>query len=205
MRGTADRILEAADEVLAEAGYEGASVRAVAERAGVNKALVFYHYDNKSRLFDRVLERYYERHLETLRDAFAGEGDPRERLHRVLDAYLTFMQDNARYPRLVQQILTGSGEKLDLVQENLAPMHNWVQEALHELCPEAGPLSARHFFVTFSSLVTGYFTYAPALGPAWHCDPLAREALDERREHLHWLLDRLIDGLEARPELGAQG
>lgn len=205
MRGTADRILEAADEVLAEVGYEGASVRAVAERAGVNKALVFYHYDNKSALFDRVLERYYERHLETLREAFAGEGDPRARLHRVLDAYLTFMEDNARYPRLVQQILTGSGEKLELVQSNLAPMHAWVEEALGELCPEAGPLSARHFFVTFSSLVTGYFTYAPALGATWGTDPLTRAALDERRAHLHWLLDRMIDGLERRPELEARG
>ena len=196
MRDTAARILEAADEVLAESGYDGASVRAVAERAGVNKALVFYHFDNKSTLFERVLERYYERHLETLRAAFSERGSPRERLHRMLDAYLTFMQDNARYPRLVQQILTGSGEQLDFIRSNLAPMHAWVEEALAGLCPERGPLSARHFFVTFSSLVTGYFTYAPALSAPGAVDPCSVAALDERRAHVHWLLDRMVDGLE---------
>lgn len=197
MLTTAERILEAADEVLAEVGYEGASVRAVAERAGVNKALIFYHYDSKSALFDRVIQRYYAAHLEALRAAFSGQGDARARLHSVLDAYLTFMQEHSRYPRMVQQILTGPGDKLPLVTENLAPLYGWVQEALHELCPQSGPLSARHFFVTFSSLVTGYFTYAPALAPLWQGDPLSQDALRERRSHLHWLMDQMIDGLQA--------
>ncbi len=200
MGSTAERILEAADEVLAEAGYEGASVRAVAERAGVNKALIFYHYESKSALFDRVIQRYYAAHLEALRSAFEGEGTARERLHCVLDAYLTFMQEHSRYPRMVQHILTGPGDKLPLVTENLAPLYGWVQRALEELCPAAGPLAARHFFVSFSSLVTGYFTYAPALAPLWQGEPLAEQALDERRAHMHWLMDRMVDGLQAEAQ-----
>ncbi len=195
--GTAERILEAADEVLAEVGYEAASVRLVAERAGVNKALIFYHFETKSALFDRVLEGYYEAHLLALQTAFEEQGTPRARLHCVLEAYLGFMQSHRRYPRMVQHLLTGSGEKLALVTKNLTPLYAWVEGALAELCPEAGPLAARQFFVSFSSLVTGYFTYAPALEPMWSEDPLGPVALAERGAHMHWLMDRIIDGLEA--------
>lgn len=195
---TADRILEAADEVLAEVGYEAASVRLVAERAGVNKALIFYHFDTKSALFDRVLQGYYEAHLVTLQTAFKQEGSPRERLHCVLEAYLGFMQEHRRYPRMVQHLLNGSGEKLALVTQNLTPLYTWVEGVLAELCPTTGPLAARQFFVSFSSLVTGYFTYAPALAPMWPQDPLGPISLSERSEHMHWLTDRIIDGLEGQ-------
>jgi len=198
MRDTADKILDAADEVLAEVGYDGASVRLVAERAGVNKALVFYHFESKGALFDRVLERYYEAHLAALKNAFTGAGTVQERLHRVLDAYLTFMQQNRRYPRLVQQILSGNGAKSAVVERNLTPMYRWVRDALSELTPKVGPLAARQFFISFSSLVTGYFTYAPALEEAWEGDPLSEAALAERAGHLHWLMDRMLDGLLAR-------
>src|SRR5256885_8471488 len=49
-------------DLFCERGYEGVSARDVAERASVNKALVFYHFGSKAKLFDRVIERYYESH-----------------------------------------------------------------------------------------------------------------------------------------------
>lgn len=42
--GTRERLLKAAIELIAEAGWGGVTTRAVAERAGVNQALVHYHY-----------------------------------------------------------------------------------------------------------------------------------------------------------------
>ena len=70
---TADRIRAAADELFCQRGYGAVSVGDIAAQAGVNKALVFYHFESKAQLFERVLERYpdsemiYERNIETLR------------------------------------------------------------------------------------------------------------------------------------------
>src|SRR5690606_40169735 len=45
------RILQAAQQLFAERDYEGVSVEAVAERAGVAKSLVFHHFGSKGELY----------------------------------------------------------------------------------------------------------------------------------------------------------
>jgi len=191
-------ILEAADELLGEVGYDAASVGVIARRAGVNKALVFYYFGSKEGLVQRVLERYYHAHRAALADAYAAEQGPvRDRLHRMMNAYFDFIAENRRYPRLVQQIVAGAGRHLDLIQNNLAPLFEWITTTLREISPDQGPLAARQFFVTFSGTVINYFTYAPVLERVWGGDPMSAAALEERRQHLHWLVDTILDRLEA--------
>jgi TetR/AcrR family transcriptional regulator len=197
--GTADRIREAADELFCRVGYDAVSVRDVAERAGVNKALVFYHFESKAALFERVLERYYEAHRKALAEAFGAEGLPRERMHRMLDAYLDFMAENVRYAVLVQQQLSNP-ETHPLVTKNLEPLYQWIERALEEVAPHAGKSSARQLFVTFSGLVINYFTYAPLLERVWERDPFGKAMLEERRQHVHWLVDLMLDDLERAPK-----
>ena len=48
-------ILEAARELFAEVGYDRATIRAIAARAGVDVALVSYYYGNKKGLFRGVM------------------------------------------------------------------------------------------------------------------------------------------------------
>lgn len=50
------RILEAAAQVFAESGYDGARVDEIARRAGVNKALIYYYYDNKESLLSLLFQ-----------------------------------------------------------------------------------------------------------------------------------------------------
>lgn len=191
----AAEILAAADELFGDVGYDAVSVRDVAARAGVNKALVFYYFGSKEELFAQVLTRYYESHRGALEAAFEHEGALADRLRRLIDAYFDFMAEHRRFARLVQQQIAGPGTHLELIRENLAELERWTERALAEVTPAEGPLAARHFFVTFSAAMINYFTYAPALTPVWGGDPLADDALAERREHLHWLIDAVIERL----------
>jgi len=193
----AARILEAADQLLGEVGIDAASVGDIARRAGVNKALVFYYYGSKEALCEQVLERYYRAHQDALAGAYAAAGSVRERLHRMMDAYLDFIEANQRYPRLVQQLVAAGERHLDLVQRNLAPFYQWITGVLAEIAPASGPLAARQFYVTFSGSVINYFTYGPVLAPMWGGDPSGADGLAERRAHLHWLVDTILDRLTA--------
>ena len=74
LRGDATKelILEAARESLREQGYSATSIRAVAERAGVQLSLVHYHFGSKQAMLVAVLERENEKLLERQEALFAG-------------------------------------------------------------------------------------------------------------------------------------
>ena len=52
-------ILNAARNEFAEHGMGGARVDRIAERAGLNKRLIYYYFDDKEKLFQTVLEQAY--------------------------------------------------------------------------------------------------------------------------------------------------
>jgi AcrR family transcriptional regulator len=54
-------IVEAAEACFSRGGYAGASMREIAERAGVSKSLLHYHFASKEHLFVEVQIRFYER------------------------------------------------------------------------------------------------------------------------------------------------
>ena len=189
-------ILKAADDLFSQRGFDAVSMRDVAERAGVNKALVFYYYGSKEALFAEVIEPYYRAHHEALEAAFAGSGSVSERLHRTLDAYIEFIDRHRSYPRIVQGQIAAGGPQLEAIGRSLEPLFAWTHKALAEIAPERGPSAARHLFVTFSGAVINYFTYAPVLAPLWEGDPLSDEGVEERRAHLHWLVDAMLTALQ---------
>jgi len=89
---TADRILEAALEVLAQRGIAGVSMRAVAQQADVALGLANYHFENKTELIAAALRQIGAKDLELV--AAAPSDDPahalRESLHQALaPAFLT--------------------------------------------------------------------------------------------------------------------
>ena len=52
-----DSILDAAENIFAASGFNGASMREIAESAGVAQALIHYHFDTKERLLEEVIAR----------------------------------------------------------------------------------------------------------------------------------------------------
>ena len=55
---TAKRIIEAAEQLFADEGFEGVSLRSLTQAADVNLAAVNYHFGSKDALIDAVVERY---------------------------------------------------------------------------------------------------------------------------------------------------
>jgi AcrR family transcriptional regulator len=193
----AAKILKAADTLFCERGFPGVSMRDVAERADVNKALIFYYYDSKAALFEAVLTRYYEAHAEALKAAGADEGqDPRARCHRLLDGYFDFLDANRRYARLIQSEVARAGEHVGLIRKNLAALFHVIEGTLGDVLPPEGHLSPKHFFLSLSGLTINYYTYAPVVRSFWGDSPMSASARAERREHVHWVVDAMLDKLE---------
>ena len=101
-RGQATRrhIVEAATELFATLGYDGTSIEAVLQAAGVSKGSLFHHFDGKDGLFEAVLDRMTERIEAALAAAAVGVTSPTELLRVGCLAWVRQAVDPA-----VQQIM----------------------------------------------------------------------------------------------------
>ncbi|MDH3600218.1 MAG: TetR/AcrR family transcriptional regulator [Candidatus Tectomicrobia bacterium] len=85
-------ISQAAKEVFAERGYQGATLEDVAHRLGMSKATIYVYYKNKDDLFLHVVEELVASSLEaTTRDAQAPK-DPIEKLTGMVYNTLSFYE-----------------------------------------------------------------------------------------------------------------
>lgn len=85
--GTRDRLVRAAREVLERGGYAGASVIAIAERAGVSAGALYRHFPSKAELFVEVLRTAGEGELAELNAAATQAETFTGRLEAVVATY----------------------------------------------------------------------------------------------------------------------
>lgn len=116
--GTREAILDAARDLFAREGYDGASVRAIATAAGVDPALIRHFFDDKDTLFAAVVA---DRTTIPHRIAEALDGDPDGIGERVTDAYLRLWEDPDTRPVLMALVRSActSEEKAALLRETL--------------------------------------------------------------------------------------
>ena len=55
-QNTEQKILDAAKEVFQKKGMTGARMQEIADKAGINKALLHYYYRTKEKLFEKAFE-----------------------------------------------------------------------------------------------------------------------------------------------------
>ena len=189
---TQDRILQAADELFGEQGFDATTTREIGERSGVNKALIHYHFKSKDDLLEAVLVRYYGRLGETLRSALEGEGEPRERMVRLVDAYMDILARNIRFCRIVQREASG-GRHAELVRRHSVPLFQLGVGWVKQVFPAAeGDLDAAHVLVSFYGMLVTWFTYGEVLSDLLGDDPSSGELLAARKRHLHAMMDLVL-------------
>jgi len=95
------KILDASSAVFAEEGFAGARVDAIAQRAGVNKAMLYYHIGDKRALYGEVLNRNFGRIENALKENLPKEGSPSDRLRAVITIVERAIAANPDHPRIV--------------------------------------------------------------------------------------------------------
>ena len=95
------KILDASSAVFAEDGFAGARVDAIAQRAGVNKAMLYYHVGDKRALYTEVLNRNFGRIEKALEEGLPHEGSASERLRAVITIVERAIAANPDHPRIV--------------------------------------------------------------------------------------------------------
>ena len=95
------RILNAARKVFIERGKGGARVDAIARKARVNKALIYYYYSSKDQLYYHVLKHTFSAILARVSGALSPEQSPEKRIANMVEAYHGFLMKNRALPVLI--------------------------------------------------------------------------------------------------------
>ncbi len=195
-----EKILEAADELFGEIGFDATTTREIAERANVNKALIHYHFQSKQGLLTELLDRYYVKLGQQLQSTLSQDVTLRERLQTLIDAYVDFLIENRNFGRIVQREAAG-GAHLDRIATHMTPLFDLGIRALKDVYPKTkkGETAAEHLLVSYYGAIISYFTYDELLSRLLNKDPMSKALVKERKLHLSWLANVLIDSVENGP------
>ena len=89
-----NRILEAATELMAQVGYERASMRAVAKAAGVSLAGLYHYFDSKEKMLFLIQIRAFNSLVNRLREKLHGVADPIEQLRVMVRSHVGYFAAN---------------------------------------------------------------------------------------------------------------
>ncbi|WP_418960246.1 TetR/AcrR family transcriptional regulator [Streptomyces tritici] len=182
-------ILDAAEALLGEQGYEAATLKAIGERAGIPTASVYHYFRDRGEVETELLQRHMVRLREQVTDRL-GERAPhsvRETVDMIVDPLLAYGRANPGFVQLWRQRSVTLRELAREFDESLAE-RTWRVLVKHRLIDADTPLYVlqyafeagdRFFDLAFQRspsgdettmtearrLVTAYLeTYAPADG-----------------------------------------
>lgn len=126
-----EHIITVATEVFATQGFAGARVDDIAERAGINKAMLYYHLGDKQALYAAVLLDTIDKALAMIDAALEKANTPEERIRAIIQTVAAAAQSNPNFPPLMLRELASGGASLpDPVMRRMARLFRTMSETL---------------------------------------------------------------------------
>lgn len=197
---TKQRILSAAAKVFAAKGEAGARIQEIADLAKVNKAMIYYYYDNKDGLYERVVDMVVEKTFGEMASVAATDTSPDKKIRQIVDVYVDlYIRHYDLFQLLLIEIVSG-GEALSKSvlrykdtfeqQPDRIPA-NVIQQGIDEGIFR--PLNSEHTFMSLIGMTLIYAFGRPIANIILGIEDTNMEVfLEERRQHV---TDLLLNGL----------
>jgi len=117
-----EQILTEASELFYEHGYQRTTLDMVAQRLGVTKPFIYYHFKDKAAILSEISERGISRGNEVLRQSLEGKGPAADRLHEAIKAIVRTILSSQRYTAIFFR------EQKNFDAEILAPLEKMHRE-----------------------------------------------------------------------------
>src|SRR6202521_670897 len=180
-------ILKAAVAEFAEHGIAGARTDAIARAAHVNKALLYYYFEDKDALYEAVLHHVFSGLRARVMPVLESKLPPRQKMLEYLGAYFDYIAANPRFSRVVQaewmRAGAGSARMQRVAKEYFHPIFRKLADLLREgiEAEEFRAVNPLDFLPSVVGVIIFYFGAAPLMKTLLKVDPLSVERIRERR------------------------
>jgi TetR/AcrR family transcriptional regulator len=194
-----ERILEAALKEFSAKGLAGARTEQIAAAAGVNKALLYYYFASKEKLYAAALEWVAMRVRESSMAALQRETSAGERVLRAalnhFDRILTQREFQSMMQQEMMRLHKGEDAAIDvLVEKIFRPLHATFQATVEEGIASGELIDADWLQFPLAALGANVFYFLSA--PVWkillNFDPFSAKELKARRVALVTFLGQAI-------------
>ena len=183
-------ILVAAREEFVEHGLDGARVDRIAERAGINKRLIYYYFDSKDGLFLAVLEQSYLDIREAEKQLHLRELPPAQALRRLTEFTWDYYLAHPEFLTLLNSENLHRGTHLaqsGRVREMNSPLIETLAEILERGRAEGlfrGGVDPLQLYVSIAGMAYFYLSNQHTLAAVFGRDLMTPKALNERLSHM---------------------
>ena len=195
-------ILDAAEELFAQRGYERTSLGEIGRRAGVSAALPAYFFGGKHALYEAVLERLLlerEQRLEPLAARAAEElertGALRPALESLIDGYIDFLRERTALVRLMGREALGGGRRLAPGPRHSVAVAGGLARFLRSLSPPPGPsVDPEQLLISVVALCFFPIEHNDTMLAAMGLDATDAQFAAARKRHVVDVLERVLSG-----------
>jgi TetR/AcrR family transcriptional regulator len=184
-------ILKAALAEFANQGIAGARTDAIAESAGVNKALLYYYFEDKEGLYRAVLESVLSGLMERERTVFSAPGSALDKVVNYAVTHFDYIAETPSFSRIVQgemmRASVGKSPHIQFISEKyFRKLMEWLMTTLQDGMRrgEIRQIDPGNTIISLLGLTVFYFVSTPASRALGRLDPLSAEALKNRRAAL---------------------
>jgi AcrR family transcriptional regulator len=126
-------ILKEAASLFSEQGYERTSMRAIAERTGVSKPAIYYHFANKQSLFEELINTSFEISKQRMEEIANSDRDPIQQLKDLTIASFKSTKENPEMMRFIYDLTAGNIHKtIDLDHKQVFSKHQqWFSQIIN--------------------------------------------------------------------------
>ncbi len=111
--GSKARLVAAAAAAFAERGYAGASVDRIARHAGVNKAMIYYHFRSKAALYRAILRDMFAAVAGRVAETARQPIDPADKIRAFVEAIASEAEARPHFPPIWFREIADGGRHLD--------------------------------------------------------------------------------------------
>jgi TetR/AcrR family transcriptional regulator len=198
---TRGAILDAAIAEFAERGFEGASIRAIADRLGLQHPLITYHYRSKDILWRAAAEHAFAQ-IRAGWDTSAPENSDLPPLARLREEYATLFHYTVAFPefhRFMRQEAFTNSPRLKWVAESVVTpllgrlIPQIIAAQKQSLLPAVDPILFHYMMVSLTATLSGF-------GPEMQMTS-GLSAKNPRVVEAYWsLVDETVFSKHARPK-----